>query len=83
MKRIVCAVLVSACLSGCANHPVDCAVGFHHEDCLPGTAGYDNPDKFADQDDKACQSYGLKAGTSEYADCRVKLRGQHDGGLLN
>jgi hypothetical protein len=58
-------------------------VGFHHEDCLPGTAGYDNPDKFADQDDKACQSYGLKAGTSEYADCRVKLRGQHDGGLLN
>lgn len=70
-------------LSGCANHPVDCAVGFHHADCLPGTPGYDDPDRFAVQDDKSCQGYGLKVGTADYASCRVQLRGQHDKGLLN
>jgi hypothetical protein len=69
-------------LSGCANHPIDCAVGFHHADCLPGTSGYDDPDKFAAQDDKACLSYGLKTGTPEYADCRIKLRGQHKTGMF-
>lgn len=81
MRVLIALVLVST-LAGCANHPVDCAVGFHHADCLPGTAGYDDPDKFAAQDDKACLSYGLKAGTQEYADCRIKLRGRHKTGVF-
>ena len=54
-------------------------MGIHHSDCLPDTAGYDDPNKFADADDKLCQSYGLKFGTSEYADCRVRLSAQHQG----
>lgn len=29
-------------LAGCAHHPLDCAAGYAHEDCLPGTAGYNN-----------------------------------------
>ena len=66
-------------LSGCANHPVDCSMGIYHADCLPGTAGYDNPDKFADADDKQCRSYGLAFGTPQYADCRLKLSGEHKG----
>ena len=73
----------SAAVSGCANHPVDCAVGFHHADCLPGTPGYDDPDKFSTADDKQCRSFGLQPGTKDYADCRVKLSGQHDKGLIN
>jgi hypothetical protein len=82
MKLIIRCAALSMFLSGCANHPMDCAIGFHHGDCLPGTAGYDDPDKFAAQDDKACQSYGLKTGTPEYADCRIKLRGQHPTGAF-
>lgn len=66
-------------IAGCANHPVDCALGFYHSDCLPGTAGYENPDKFAAVDDKQCQSYGLKPGTSDYAKCRIELSARHQG----
>ena len=72
-------ILSAIYLSGCANHPVDCALGFYHSDCLPGTAGYDDPNKFANVDDQQCQSYGLKLGTAEYADCRMKLQAQHQG----
>lgn len=82
MKRIFALVMAAALLAGCANHPIDCAVGFVHADCLPGTAGYANPDRFAAEDDKACQSYGLKPGTPEYSDCRIKLRGQHTTGVF-
>jgi len=80
--RLYAIVLACGLLAGCANHPIDCAVGFHHGDCLPGTAGYDDPDKFAAVDDRACQSYGMKPGTSQYADCRIKLRGQHNTGMF-
>lgn len=76
MKRVAAAI-ACALLGACANHPIDCAVGFHHADCIPGSAGYDSPDRFSDADDKQCQSYGLKPGTTEYADCRIKLSGQH------
>ena len=80
--RAVQIMFLATLLSGCANHPIDCAVGFVHADCLPGTAGYADPDKFAAEDDKACQSYGLKPETSEYTDCRIKLRGQHKTGIF-
>jgi len=48
MKNIVIALALCAALAGCAenggfgfkNHPVDCAFGYAHDDCLPGTAGY-------------------------------------------
>ena len=74
-------LVISVCVAliGCANHPIDCALGIHHSDCLPDTAGYDDPNKFADADDKLCQSYGLQFGTSQYADCRVRLTAQHQG----
>ena len=80
--RLMRIVLLAGILSGCANHPVDCAIGFHHGDCLPGTAGYDDPAKFADADDKQCQSYGLKPGTKDYADCRIQLSTHHKTGVF-
>jgi hypothetical protein len=43
MRRVVlrlALIVGAAILAGCANHPVDCAVGIYHADCLPGTAGY-------------------------------------------
>ena len=82
MKRL-CSLIAALILSGCANHPVDCAVGFHHSDCLPGTPGYDDPAKFAAADDKECQSYGLKPGTDAYSACRVKLTTARDHGIAN
>jgi len=82
MKLRIFRFCLAMTLTGCANHPVDCAVGFVHADCLPGTAGYADPERFTAEDDKACQSYGLQAGTSEYADCRIKLRGQHKTGVF-
>ena len=72
-------IILTMFASGCANHPIDCSVGFYHADCLPGTAGYDNPDKFADADDKQCKSYGLQFGSPQYADCRLKLSSEHKG----
>jgi hypothetical protein len=64
-------------LCGCANHPVDCGLGIYHADCLPGTAGYADPNRFAAEDDTLCKSYGLTFGTPAYADCREKLLAQH------
>ena len=83
MTKVIAATALAVLLSACANHPVDCAVGFHHSDCLPGTAGYDDPNKFAAQDDKQCRSYGLSAGTSPYADCRIKLSTAREHGIAN
>ena len=38
-------ILISGCAEngeiGFKNHPVDCAMGFVHSDCQPGTSGYD------------------------------------------
>lgn len=78
-KRRTYSIVGLLMLSGCANHPIDCAVGFTHSDCLPGTAGYDNPEKFSEADDKQCRSYGLAFGTPQYADCRLRLSAQHQG----
>jgi hypothetical protein len=41
-------------------------MGFVHDDCLPGTAGYRMPD------DEACGSYGLTFGTPEFAQCMMQ-----------
>lgn len=76
MRRIVITGLALV-VAGCAHHPVDCAVGFYHADCLPGTAGYSDPADFSAVDDKNCRSYGLAFGTSEYAACRVQFTQQH------
>ena len=48
------------------------------------TAGTTNlsrgdPSEFADVDDKQCRSYGLKFGSRDYADCRIRLSAQHRG----
>lgn len=78
------ALLFGLMLSGCANHPVDCAVGFAWGDCKPGTAGYANMQReknatetalkdLGKQDDHLCRSWGAKAGTPEYVQCRQSL----------
>jgi len=38
-----------------------------------------DPSEFADVDDKQCRSYGLKFGSRDYADCRIRLSAQHRG----
>jgi hypothetical protein len=43
------------------------------------TVGRGEPSDFADVDDKQCRSYGLKFGTRDYADCRIRLSAQHRG----
>jgi len=44
MQRASRSILIAfggACLlSGCAGHPVDCAVGIYHADCAPGSKAY-------------------------------------------
>lgn len=44
VQRAAAATLLALSLlsSGCAHHPLDCAMGIAWGDCLPGTAGYSN-----------------------------------------
>jgi hypothetical protein len=74
------AALSAVLLAGCAHHPLDCAVGFYHEDCLPGTRAYEEQRQRAGdnatQDDATCKSYGLIYGTQQYASCRMDLANQ-------
>ncbi|UZE14819.1 hypothetical protein [Pseudomonas sp. B21-053] len=83
MKKLLLAVIMLV-LVGCANHPLDCAIGLiAWDDCLPGTKGYEvrqqslknlsaaEAEKTA-TDDAVCQSYGAKPGTDAYVNCRVQ-----------
>jgi hypothetical protein len=45
----------------------------------PPGVGLGDPGQFADVDDRQCRSYGLKFGTHDYADCRIRLSAQHRG----
>lgn len=79
------ALLIVCALSGCANHPLDCAIGvIAWEDCLPGTKGYEVRQKSLanlayakaakdEHDDEQCKSYGAVPGTDAYVNCRVQL----------
>lgn len=79
------AVVTTLMLTGCANHPLDCATGLiAWDDCLPGTKGYAirqeslrklaaTQQQQANTDDAQCQSYGAKPGTDTYVNCRVQL----------
>lgn len=43
-SRIAVAVAAVITIAGCTaqpNHPIDCAAGYAHADCLPGTLGYE------------------------------------------
>jgi len=53
-------------LSGCADFPGRCGLGISHEDCVPAPGA---ANRFP-ADDAICRSYGLKAGTPDYAKCR-------------
>lgn len=76
---------VALLMSGCANHPLDCATGLiAWDDCLPGTNGYANRQESlnnlaaakqlqAAKDDAQCQSYGATPGSDAYVNCRVQL----------
>jgi hypothetical protein len=46
---------------------------------VPQGGSLGDPATFADTDDKQCRSYGLKFGTHDYADCRIRLSAQHRG----
>jgi len=41
MKKLLI-LLLPLLIVGCANHPVDCAIGIPWDDCLEGTQGYIN-----------------------------------------
>jgi hypothetical protein len=68
--------IMALVLSGCANHPLDCSLGISHPDCLPGTAGYQAIANRQNNADALCQSYGLRFGTAEYAQCRQNIDSQ-------
>ena len=81
------AVAVAALmLTGCANHPLDCATGLiAWDDCLPGTKGYAirqeslknlavAEGRQASIDDAECQSFGAQPGTGPYINCRIQLK---------
>lgn len=49
MLKILVGIFASSVLLGCsnvgpgfANHPIACSMGIAWDDCLPGTAGWDN-----------------------------------------
>ncbi|MFJ2362435.1 hypothetical protein ACIPIN_01745 [Pseudomonas sp. NPDC087697] len=83
MKALCVAVSMLA-LAGCANHPLDCAIGIiAWDDCLPGTKGYEVRQQSlknlsaaraekSTTDDAVCQSYGAKPGSDAYVNCRVQ-----------
>jgi hypothetical protein len=85
---LLAGVGLAACSSapgepGFAGHPLDCGLGFAHSDCAPGTPGYRaaNAAREAaaardDADAARCQSFGLKYGTPEYAQCRMNIDNQ-------
>jgi hypothetical protein len=77
---------VALLMSGCANHPLDCATGLiAWDDCLPGTKGYAIRQESlknlaaaegqkANSDDAECQSFGAQPGTDTYVNCRIQLK---------
>ncbi|MCL5229713.1 hypothetical protein [Pseudomonas nunensis] len=79
-------VTVALLMSGCANHPLDCATGLiAWDDCLPGTKGYvirqeslknlaAAEGQKANSDDAECQSFGAQPGTDTYVNCRIQLK---------
>lgn len=82
-KNILLLLLVLSCMPLCAcHHPLDCATDFvPHDDCLPGTAGYESVqhrlavklENAPENDDPRCRSYGLEFGTVAYAQCREQF----------
>lgn len=79
MKRAFLIFGMFLFISGCANHPLDCATGLiAWDDCKPGTLGYEKRQDALKQDDELCKSYGLVFGTAEYAQCRIALKGQSE-----
>jgi hypothetical protein len=72
MRHLIVAATIFA-LAGCANHPMDCALGIEHRDCLPGTAGHDARAERLAQDRATCVEYGFQEGSDSYAQCRMIL----------
>ncbi|ROM94881.1 hypothetical protein BK657_27185 [Pseudomonas brassicacearum] len=84
MKALVIVASLIA-LTGCANHPLDCATGLiAWDDCLPGTKGYTVRQESlknlavakelqAAKNDAQCRSYGATPGSDAYVNCRVQL----------
>ncbi len=85
---LLAGVGLAACSSapgepGFAGHPLDCGLGFAHSDCAPGTPGYRAANAAGEAaaardsaDEARCQSYGLKYGTPEFAQCRMNMDNQ-------
>jgi hypothetical protein len=89
MLKLIAAATLLFAVGGCAvdnygvgfrHHPLDCAVGFPHEDCLPGTAGYENGqgkqvararagEEQAKQVVQACNNMGYPMGTDGFLKC--------------
>lgn len=85
---VLAAWSVAACSNvpsdpGFAGHPMDCAVGFPHADCAPGSLGYQKALALKEaatardaSDDARCRSFGLQFGTQGYAQCRMNIDNQ-------
>ena len=82
--KILWACVLVLLVTGCSNHPLDCALGTPRADCLPGTNGYAEHQRRVDNiealraaknanDDAKCRSYGVSPGSDAYVNCRVQL----------
>lgn len=83
MKFLILSFLL-VLVSGCANHPMECALGTPRSDCLPGTNGYAerqrriiaSAEEISNKEsvnDQKCRSYGAVPGSDAYVSCRVEL----------
>jgi hypothetical protein len=79
IRKFALLFLIGAAMAGCSSHTLDCGLGVTHANCRPGTAGYQDPNKFAAVDDRQCRSFGMLPGTKQYTDCRLDLSKQHNG----
>jgi hypothetical protein len=77
IRKSTLSVLIGVAMASCSSHALDCGLGVTHANCRPGTAGYQDPSKFASADDAQCRSFGMLPGTKQYADCRLDLSKQH------
>ncbi len=74
----VIALLGAVLVSGCANHPLDCATGLiAWADCKPGTFGHRQRQAQIERDLAACRRFGFAEGTDAFARCLLTLEQQY------
>jgi hypothetical protein len=67
-------ILALTSLTSCVYHPVDCALGFYHDDCSHNSKVYKQA--LVENDDAMCRLYGMAVDTPEYVLCLQQMADQ-------